>query len=83
MADEVTPDGYRIIPPLTETLERGIQCGQCGLRFDNGKAYGYACPSGRCPVFGAPSVLLALGPTERYGYRTLPACNSDFDKGDA
>lgn len=52
-ADEVTPDGYRIVQPYPDPLPvvRGIQCGKCGARFDADKAYAFSCPQTGCPVF--------------------------------
>lgn len=44
-------DGYRTIPALPENVEKGIRCGQCGMTFDHGKAYGFVCSNSRCPVF--------------------------------
>ena len=44
-----TEDGYDIIKPL-ETNRKGIQCGKCGMRFDDGKVYGYWCSRDGCPV---------------------------------
>lgn len=43
-------DGYRIIPPLKQVEENGVKCGQCGLKFDHGQAYGFWCSDPRCPM---------------------------------
>jgi hypothetical protein len=43
---EVTCDGYEVIPDRP----RGMQCGRCGMRVEYGKAYGYCCPHGGCPL---------------------------------
>ena len=53
MTDTKTPwDGYRTIPERPEhEMEKGVRCGKCGMTFDHGKAYGYACPHASCPVF--------------------------------
>jgi hypothetical protein len=57
---DLTPDGYRIIQPMPKNdfedrLEKGVQCGQCGMKFDHGKTYGYYCPHQNCPVYMKPS----------------------------
>lgn len=47
------PD-YDYTPPLPERSERqrpkGRQCGECGMKFDYGVAYGYCCMNSRCPT---------------------------------
>jgi hypothetical protein len=54
----ITPDGYRIIPPIPEPIvEKGVQCGHCGVKFENNAAYGYSCPYSRCPVFTHATTL--------------------------
>ena len=56
MTDDLTPDGYRIIRPIEKNdfedlpVEKGIQCGECGMKFDHNKSYGYACQNSRCPI---------------------------------
>ena len=42
-------DGYEIVPPLPDP-PRGHVCGLCGMRFEAGKAYGFACAKMRCPM---------------------------------
>lgn len=50
--DDITPDGYIIVPKKTpEQLAKGQQCGECGARFDFGRAYSYVCYNNRCPLF--------------------------------
>lgn len=52
--DDLTPDGFRIVKPITNEfphVEKGIQCGVCGMKFEHNKAYGYACQNLNCPVF--------------------------------
>lgn len=55
MDEEITPDGYRIVNPpeikKPDHAVKGSQCGVCGMRFDYGKAYGYSCSVGNCPIF--------------------------------
>jgi len=55
MTDELTPDGYRIVKPVKpmfgDAVEKGIQCGVCGMKFEHNKAMGYYCPHTNCPVF--------------------------------
>ena len=53
----VQPDpNYDFVPPLQDSLiksqepPRGRQCGECGVKFDYGVGYGYACPSNKCPM---------------------------------
>lgn len=49
------PD-YDLIPPLPKAPPRkkGSQCGECGMKFEYGKAYGYCCINPRCPTqFGS------------------------------
>lgn len=47
---------YDWVPPLrdrliqTPNVPRGRQCGECGVKFDYGVGYGYACPSNKCPM---------------------------------
>ena len=45
---DLTPDGYEIIGD--KNTPRGAQCGRCGLKIEYGKAYGYHCPEGGCPL---------------------------------
>lgn len=50
---ELTPDGYRIVMPVqhpTRPVEKGIQCGLCGMKFDHNQAYGFACGNRDCPI---------------------------------
>lgn len=57
MATDYTKDGYRIVP-ARETLpekEKGIQCGLCGMRFEDGKTYMFSCGNSRCPVQTNPT----------------------------
>lgn len=30
--------------------KKGAQCGQCGMKFDYGKAYGFCCQQPGCPM---------------------------------
>jgi len=45
------PD-YDFIPPLPKTVacKRGSQCGECGMKFEYGTAYGFCCQNPRCPM---------------------------------
>lgn len=43
------PD-YDLLPPISEAQRpKGVQCGECGVKFDYGVSYGYHCGNGRCP----------------------------------
>lgn len=50
----VGPDSdYDFIRPLPDPYppgKKGIQCGECGMKFDYGVSYGYACGNNRCPI---------------------------------
>jgi hypothetical protein len=50
---ERDPD-YDFVPPLPEQKEiprpKGRQCGECGMKFEYGKAYGFSCGNTRCPT---------------------------------
>ena len=42
---------YDWVPPVQSVnVPRGRQCGECGMKFEYGQNYGYACPSNRCPM---------------------------------
>ena len=47
---EITDDGYEVVPPLPKIQVKGSKCGECGMKFDRGKAYGFVCPNMRCPM---------------------------------
>lgn len=50
-------DDYVLIPKLSAEpqTKRGSQCGECGMKFEYGKNYGFHCGSYRCPMgFGWP-----------------------------
>jgi hypothetical protein len=47
---DLDDDGYRIIRPIPTRQEKGIKCGQCGMKFDHGRTYAYWCPRTNCPV---------------------------------
>lgn len=42
-------------PPQNTNIPRGMQCGQCGMKFEYGATYGYCCPNTRCPTGWGPS----------------------------
>lgn len=52
---EHDPD-YDLIPRLPErpVAKKGSQCGECGMKFEYGKAYGYCCMKPRCPTGFGP-----------------------------
>lgn len=45
------PD-YDWVPPLKDQppAKRGSQCGECGMKFEYGKTYGFHCGNQRCPT---------------------------------
>ena len=45
-----TDDGYEIVPPLSDPPRKGVKCGECGMKFDDGKTYGFVCPRLSCPI---------------------------------
>ena len=68
MTVERDPD-YDWIPPIQDqrhpwALKKvGVQCGECGMKFEYGKAYGYACCNSRCPRgVRASGVAMTYGP---------------------
>ena len=48
----IEPDPeYDFTPPKSESPQkRGRQCGECGMKFEYGTAYGYCCPNSNCPT---------------------------------
>ena len=48
---EIDDEGYVVIPPLKEGAQpKGAKCGECGMKFENGKPYSYSCQRSNCPV---------------------------------
>jgi hypothetical protein len=43
----VPDDNYELIP-AQPVAKKGVQCGQCGMKFDHGKAYGFYCGNVNC-----------------------------------
>lgn len=45
---------YVLIPKLppeqNSQWPKGQQCGECGMKFDFGTAYGFVCLHQRCPI---------------------------------
>lgn len=57
---EQDPDyDWRPAIPEPAPQPKGIQCGQCGMKFDYGKAYGFCCQHPRCPCGYGPSTSMA------------------------
>ena len=61
----VKPDPeYDYVPPLKYKDEqpwrykKGAQCGECGMKFEHNKAYGYCCANQRCPMMLGPRTAL-------------------------
>lgn len=50
--DGPNPGEYDVIPklPPQRAQKKGAICGECGMIFEYGKAYGYCCMSDRCPT---------------------------------
>ena len=53
----VTPDpAYDFVPPRRKDarnawpVKKGTQCGECGIKFDYGCAYGFNCSNPNCPT---------------------------------
>ena len=47
-------EDFRVIPPLPpDRLKKrtGVQCGLCGMKFEDGKSYLYSCSRLGCPIF--------------------------------
>ena len=41
---------YDFIPPLySGAVKKGVQCGECGIKFDYGQTYGFCCQNPKCP----------------------------------
>jgi hypothetical protein len=56
---------YEWVPPTQgqsgmPTGGRGRQCGECGMKFDNNKAYGFCCSNMRCPMGWGPLTRNAI-----------------------
>jgi hypothetical protein len=42
---------YDYVAPIQQSpVKKGVQCGECGMKFDYGTAYGYCCMNARCPT---------------------------------
>lgn len=52
MPPEAGSGEYDIIPklPAERAQKKGAICGECGMIFEYGKAYGYCCMNNRCPT---------------------------------
>lgn len=48
--NKLDEEGYRVIPPKKEVVEKGVKCGLCGMKFDHGRAYGFVCSNTQCPM---------------------------------
>jgi hypothetical protein len=63
----IDPDPeYDFVTPwekfTTRRPKKGSQCGECGMKFDYGLAYGYCCGNSRCPMGFGPSNLKPHSP---------------------
>jgi len=48
---EITPDGYLVIKDTApQPIIRGVQCGQCGMKFEYNQGYGFSCQHSNCPM---------------------------------
>lgn len=48
---------YNLVDKLP-IAKKGTQCGECGMKFDYGQAYGYHCGNSKCPVgFGTNTTV--------------------------
>jgi hypothetical protein len=49
---------YDWIPPYSQPkrmVKKGLQCGECGMKFDYGTSYAYSCGNPQCPRGISPS----------------------------
>lgn len=48
----VPDDNYTLIPkrPDPTAMNKGIQCGECGMKFDRDTANGFCCGNTNCPI---------------------------------
>lgn len=55
-------DEWTIIPKRRELPKppKGVQCGECGMRFEHGKTYGYVCMNHNCPMGFGPITCSVL-----------------------
>lgn len=52
----IDPDSnYVFIEPRPDPAQAkmGVQCGECGIKFEFGQSYGYCCPHNNCPMQSA------------------------------
>jgi hypothetical protein len=53
---DIKPDPeYDFVKPIPKDIwdmhrKRGSQCGECGMKFEYGQAYGFCCQNSRCPM---------------------------------
>jgi hypothetical protein len=58
MAEISIDPEYDFVPPLKPewaSVKRGVQCGECGVKFDYGLTFAYCCDNVRCPLGFGPA----------------------------
>lgn len=53
---DCTDDGYVLVPKKDKHAIKGMKCGECGMKFDYNKCYGFCCMKENCPI--QPKVTL-------------------------
>ena len=43
-------DGYKLVSRRDSPAMKSVKCGECGMKFDHGKAYAYCCSNAKCPL---------------------------------
>ena len=46
----VDDEGYILVPRREKNVVKGIKCGECGMKFDHDKCYGFVCGNSKCPI---------------------------------
>ena len=48
--NSIDDEGYIVVPKREKSAIKGTKCGECGMKFENGKAYGFCCMKEECPM---------------------------------
>ena len=55
-------DEWEIVPRRSKGKRiRGSKCGECGMKFETGKAYGFCCQNSQCPMGFGPITFCTSG----------------------